>query len=541
MPQDAFTLRLNTLELMRALQGGKINKIVQPEPEEINLTIYTGVGAKKLVLSANASDSGAYLTDAVKESPALPPSFCMLLRKHLLNAEIREISLIGFERILAFRLFCVSDFSSAERVLYAEIMGKYSNLILTENDVILGALKTTSVGENRKRLILPGAKYSLPEPQDKIDPTDYPALFSLLKDAPQDGLADFLFKHVRGIAPVTAQAIVNTYGGGIFAKHVYDYLFSNEISACVTPHDFLARFEDGAKLFRSLSEAQAYFYGQKQGDRRILSMRRKLDSAVNAALKKQEKRLVQIAEKCAECKDAELNRIRGELLTANLWRIPEKARGVEIENFYDESGKTEKILLDPTLSPSENAQSYFKKYRKQKRTLETLAPMREKAEKEIDYLRTLSASVGFAKTIDDLSALEEELNAAEILKTQSPKKKKEEPKPFRSYEKDGFHILAGRNNLENDKLVRSSKPDDLWLHAQKYHSCHVVIKTEGRKVPDEVLLFAASISARYSDGKGDKVPVDYCEVKFVKKPPKSKPGFVTYTDYKTVLVSPAEE
>ena len=540
MPQDAFTLRLNALELDKQLRGGKINRINQPEREEVTLTIYTGGATKKLVLNANASDCGAYFTEIAKENPALAPGFCMLLRKHLLNAEIKEVSLVGFERILAFKLFCTSDFSTAERVLYAEIMGKYSNLILTENGVILGALKTTSVGDGCKRLIFPGAKYALPEPQDKIDPTHFSALQNLFDPPPEGELSHFLFTHVRGIAPVTAEQIVDAYRGGEFAKHVYDFLFSDEISACVTERDFFARQKEGARQFPTLSEAQEYFYEQRQINKQFEALRRKLESVLNAAVKKQEKRLVQIAEKSEECKDAERNRIYGELLTANLWRIPNGARGIELENFY-EDGRTEKILLDPMRAPSENAQDYFKKYRKQKRTLETLAPMRESAEREITYLHSLRASLGFAKDTEDLVSLSEEFAEEALVAPQSTGKKKQPTKPFRTYEKDGFVVLAGRNNLENDKLIRSSRLDDIWLHAQKYHSCHVVIKTEGRKVPDEVLLFAASVCARYSDGKGDRVPVDYCEIKFVKKPPKSKPGFVIYTNYKTVLAEPANE
>lgn len=538
MPQDAFTLRLNAKELNSALAGGKINKITQPEREEVNLLVYTGKTVKKLALNVNASDCGAYFSDATKENPAVAPNFCMLLRKHLQNAEIKEISLVGFERILTFRFFCVSDFSATEKILYAEIMGKYSNLVLTENGVILGALKTTTLGENSKRLIFTGAKYALPEPQDKVDPTDYPALFELLQTAPEGTLADFLFQHVRGIAPVTAQNIVKQYGGGIFAKHVYDYLFSDEITACVNDRDFFARFEEGAQLFPTLSEAQAYFYGKRRQEKNLSSLRRKLSSAVQSAVKKQEKRLAQISQKQSDCKDMELNRVKGELITANLWKITKGAKSCELENFYD--GTAVQLALDPTRSPSENAQSYFKKYRKEKRTLEMLAPQEEDTRIELNYLESLTAAVEFARDIEDLSAIEEELIAAGILKVQTVRKKKETSIPFRSFEKNGFRILVGRNNLENDKLVRSSKAEDIWLHTKAYHSSHVVIKTEGKKVPDEVLLYAAQLCAQYSAGKSDKVAVDYCEVKFVKKPPKAKAGFVIYTDYKTILTPKPE-
>ena len=538
MPQDAFTLRLNAIELNQALAGGKINKINQPEREEVTLLIYTGKQVLKLALNVNASDCGAYFSDANKENPAVAPNFCMLLRKHLLNAEIKEISLVGFERILAFRFFCVSDFSATEKILYAEIMGKYSNLILTENGVILGALKTSSIGENNKRLIFTGAKYALPEPQDKVDPTDYPALFELLQNAPEQNRAEFLFQRVRGIAPVTAENIVKWYGGGIFAKHVYDYLFSNEITACVNERDFFARWEENATLFPSLSEAQAYFYGKRQREKNFAMRKRKLISAIHGVAKKQEKRLGQIAQKQTECKDMELNRVKGELLTANLWRIEKGARGCELDNFYGEG--TLKIALDPTRSPADNAQSYFKKYRKEKRTLEILAPQEEETKRELNYLESLSAAAEFSRDTDDLAALEEELIAAGILKVQNPKKKKEATAPFRTFEKDGFRILMGRNNLENDKLVRSSKDDDIWMHAKAYHSSHVVIRTEGKDVPDDVLLYAAGLCARYSQGKGDKVSIDYCPIKYVKKPPKAKAGFVIYTDYKTILTPKPE-
>lgn len=538
MPQDAFTLRLNARELDSVLKGGKINKINQPEREEITFLIYTGKQVLKLSLNVNASDCGVYFSDAVKENPAVAPGFCMLLRKHLLNAEIKSVSLVGFERILMFRFFCVSDFSATEKVLYAEIMGKYSNLVLTENGVILGALKTTSVGENCKRLIFPGAKYELPAPQDKVDPADYPALFELFKEAPKKNLADFLFKRVRGVAPVTAEQIVQWYGGGIFAKHVYDYLFSDEITACADERDFYARMKEGATLFPSLSAAQAFFYNGKRREKELASLRRKLLSAVNSAAKKQEKRLAQILQKKNDCKGAELDRVKGELLTANLWKIEKGSKGVELENFYD--GETVRILLDPARTPSENAQNYFKKYRKEKRTLEVLAPQEEETKSEIGYLESLSAAIGFSREKEDLQALYEELVSAGIVKEQNVNRKKEKAVPFRSFEKDGFTVLAGRNNMENDRLVRSSKPNDIWLHAKSYHSCHVVVRTESKKVPDSVLSFAAQICARYSDGKGDKVAVDYCEIKNVRKPPKSKPGFVTYSDYKTVLTSKPE-
>ena len=544
MPQDAFTLRLNALELDSALKGGKINKIVQPEREEVSLVIYTGKRTVKLVLNVNASDCGVYFSDADRENPLVAPNFCMLLRKHLQNAEILGVETVGFERILALHFSCVSDFSSCERVLYAEIMGKYSNLILTEQGTILGALKTTSLDRSTKRLIFPGAKYLLPAPQEKVDPADFSALSALLSP-PCEDLARFLFLNVAGLAPCTAEEIVTTYRGGDFAKYVYGYLFSDEISPCVVERDgkvvdFYARAKEGGIPFPTLSEAQTYFYRKRREAKGAQQAKTRLSSALSAAEKKQEKRLAQILEKRKECENAEENRVKGELLTANLYALEKGLRGCELENYYD--GRKLKIALDPSLTPSENAQRYYAKYRKQKRTLAAIGPQEEETRAELAYLSSLRAALEVADGKEDLLSLEEECTAAGLLRAPQTKAKKKQPEiPYRVFEYAGFRIFAGRTNIQNDRLLRQSAPEDIWLHAQKYHSSHVVIKTEGRKVPDSVLTYAAGVCAKYSEGKGDRIPVDYCAVKYVKKPSGAKAGFVVYTDYKTVLARPVSD
>ncbi|MDE6059839.1 MAG: NFACT family protein [Clostridia bacterium] len=539
MPQDAFTLRINALELNAALSGGRINRINQPSREELSFIIYTGTHTVKLVLNTNARDCGAYFTEDERENPLVAPGFCMLLRKHLQSAEILEVSTLGFERILCFKLLCTSDFSSCERVLYAEIMGKYSNLILTEKGVVLGALKMTSLDENCKRAILAGVKYTLPAPQDKVNPLDFAALQTVLKEADGDR-ARFLFTHVAGLAPSTAEMIVSSYKGGDFAKHVYDFIFSNECEPCVTQTDFFARKVEGGIPFPTLSAAQTYFYTKRRAEAQFAQLKRKLESAASTAVKKHEKRLALILERKTAASGAEENRVKGELLTANLYRLEKGMKSCVLDNYYD--GTELKITLDPLLTPNENAQQYYKKYRKQKRTLEALEPQEREVKQELDYAESLLAAVEVSASMDDLRSLEEEMLAAELLRAPQEKSRKKKAEiPYRTFEKNGFRIFAGRNNLQNDRLVKSSAENDIWLHTQKYHSCHVVIKTEGKKVPDEVLLYAAEICVKFSSSKGGRVPVDYCPVKFVKKPPKAKAGFVVYTDYKTVLVDPPED
>ena len=423
-------------------------------------------------------------------------------------------------------------------------MGKYSNLLLTENGVILGALKTTSADEATKRMILAGAKYVLPAPQDKVNPSDRAALRRLC-DCVTGDLEHFLFTRVAGLAPCTARMIAEGYRGGDLADHVYGFIFSDETQPCVLERDggavdFYARAVQGAKPFETLSAAQTYFYAKRRAQKTLEGARRRLTAAVNTAIKKQEKRLAQISEKQKEAQSCETVRVKGELLTANLYALERGMKSCELANFYDEAGGTMKIALDPTLTPAQNAQAYFKKYRKQKRTLEALAPQEKETRAELDYLGSVLPFLASAGSLDDLTAAEEELTDMGLVKAPQARTKKKRPEiPFRAYEKDGFRIYAGRSNVQNDRLIRAGAPDDIWLHARGLHSCHVVIRTDGKPVPDGVLAFAAGVCAKYSAGKGEKIPVDYCPVRRVKKPPKSKPGFVTYTDFQTILGDPA--
>ncbi len=539
MPQDAFTLRLAAKELNTCLKGGRINRINQPAKEEVSLLIYTGNRTLKLLLSANASLSGAYFYEEERENPLVAPNFCMLLRKHVQGAQILGVEMCGFERILAFRLLCSSDFSSCERVLYAEIMGKYSNLILTENGVILGALKTAPLGESTKRIIFAGAKYAFPAPQEKIDPRDLPALEAAF---PSPVSARTLFLGVMGLAPCTAESIAESYRGGDFARHVHSYIFSDDISPRLlesggAPVDFVARGSLGTP-FPTLMEAESAFYAKKRQKGTREAATRKLLSAVDGAIKKHEKRLALVREKRLACADTETLRLKGELLIASLYAVPAGQKKCVLPNYYDEAGGTLEIALDPALSPSENAQSYFKRYRKQQRTLAVLGPQEEALLSELDYLSALRAAVVSAADELDLKCAEEECANAGLLPAPKARKKTEQALPFRSYEREGFRILAGRNNLQNDRLVRTGAPDDIWLHAQKYHSCHVLVKTEGKTPPKSVLQFAADLCAAHSDGGGDKLPVDYTLLKYVKKPKGAKAGFVTYTDFSTLLGNP---
>ena len=554
MPQDAFHIKRLALELDERLKSGKINRISQANKDELTFIIYTGKSTVKLVLSTSASSARVCISQTEKEPAPIAPNFCMLLRKHLQNAEILSIQQVEFERIIAITLHCTTDFSQTDRVLYCELMGKYSNLVLTENDVILGALKTTALENNAHRTLFTGAKYLFPKPQDKISPFDKAGMrlslekFSFSSDTKEEKkeeLSVFLFENVSGIALPTAREIVKRNGFDLqnLLEFIPDFCQNEPCVPCVvfengTATDFFAFPKPNGKPTNFLFEAEDEYFTGKENKKLFTERKKKLENTVCGYGKKLRKKLGENLEKIKDAEKADGYRKKGELLTANLYRIEKGADFVELEDWYSENGGTIKIELDATLSPSKNAQRYFKSYNKLKRAKEILLPIVEKEKKEISYTESIFSSISHAERMEDLKEIEEELAILGLLRL--PKEKvggKKKEIPFREFEEEGFKIYAGRNNVQNDRLLRFAAPDDIWLHTQKYHSSHVVIITEGKKVPEKVLQKAAEICVYYSDGKDSgKVPVDYCLRKHVKKPSGGKAGFVTYSNYKTVLV-----
>lgn len=543
MPQDAYTISYIARELDGLLRGGKISKIFQPARDELSFIIYTARGNVKLDAGYSAGACRLSLSSVQREAPKTAPNFCMLLRKHLQNAEILSVAQTGFERIIKIDFRRVSDFEDERLRLYSEIMGKYSNAILTKDGIILGALKVNPVSENTKRVLFTGAEYALPEPQNKISPYDGEGLARL--EFTGGDLAKFISDNVLGVAYVTARDIAEALGGKYDAEGVKRYILGGQSSPAVVfsdgePIDFKANYSGGDCVkYPTVLEAQTAFYDCVLSRKERESAKRGLLSAISAATKKLEKRLALTEDRLSECNDAETVRLKGELLTANLYAVADGAKSFEAANYYDEAGGTVKIALDPSLSPSQNAQKYFKRYAKLKRTAAAAGAQKKEIAEKLEYLYSLRAFAEKADGERDAEELRSELELAGILKSGNAVRKKRTETPFRTFYCGTFTILAGRNNIQNDRLLKAAAPDDLWLHTHGYHSSHVVIVCGGKKVPSNVLQVAAEICAHYSDGKaGSKIPVDYTRRKFVKKPPSSPAGFVIYTDYRTALVDP---
>lgn len=554
MPQDAFTLRYLCEELNGIFKGGKINRIVQPTADTTVLTVYTESGVKKLLLDVNPACPRIGISDVEPPTEIPSSNFCMLLRKHLLSATITGIALVGFDRIVKIDLLPSAEFfDSPEKSLYVELMGRYSNVILTEKGKVLGGNRGINFLDNNVRPLIAGLTYKLPPVGDKAEPNNA-AIKEIFNDA-EKITAENVCAAVQGLAVATAQEIVNGFNeknaenvGEKFYAHLNSFIYGTKPSPCVIrvdgePKDVCVypyKCVDGEICgFDALYLAENAFFAAKSAKKNFSNLKERLKSVVNTATKKAKKRLSAVVSRIKDAESAEENRLKGELILANVYRLRAGETEAELDNYYD--GTKIVVALDKGLSPAKNAENYYKKYNKQKRALVSLAPQKTGAEEELNYLESVESEIMLADCVADLRAVEEELSVSGFIKKPNAKKgkKAEESLKPRVYDVYGFTVKAGRNNAENDGITFSAKPWDIWLHAKNLHSSHVVVETNGKKPPDRVLTVAAEICGYYSRGREDgKTEIAYCEKKFVKKPKKSPLGFCTYTDFKSMTVKP---
>ena len=556
MPQDAFTLRYLCEELDAEFKGGKVNRIIQPAPEEVVFTVYTGAKTQRLYISVNPACPRIGIDNADRESPLTAPNFCMLLRKHLLSATVDGVSLVGFDRIVRIDFSASSEFFDAgKRTLFVELMGRYSNIILTENGKVSGGNRGVNFFDNGVRPLIVGRDYALPPSGDKKEPSDKSLIEYFARyQSGGEKLSDYLVKGVRGISSDTAAEAVSEYcktrpqfNAAEFYAFINDFAYRRKKQPCVIynggevkdvcafPYSVIA---GEPKFFASLAEAEDVFFREKETAKRFREKKERVVAVVSSAIKKVKKRLSAINARLSDAENGEKERVNGELVLANIYKIKQGDRSVAVTDYYDGTEKT--ISLDPALTPAQNAERYYKRYNKAKRTLVAQLPQKEFAEAELAYLNGVNDEIALAENASDAVLIAEELKAAGyIAKEKIPQKRRKEPAKYRVYAIDGFTVKVGRNNVENDELTFSAKGGDLWLHAKDYHSSHVIIETEGKDVPEKTIITAAEICAYYGKGReGGKSDVVYTKKKFVKKPPKSKPGFCTYTDFKTVTVKP---
>lgn len=582
MAFDGLVMAAVREELNRTVIGGRIEKIYQPLAREILLVIHKDRTKHRLLISADAGKARIHVTKTVRENPLTPPLFCMVLRKHLEGGKIAGIDQPGLERILKIRVEATDELGIlAEKTLICEVMGKHSNVILVNpsTNTILDGISRYSYATSRHREVLPGRQYVPPPESEKQDPSivSEDIFRSRLWDPSQDlPVEKMLLNSFDGLSPQTCREIVARAGlepavgsqslgelelnllWNVF-KTIQEQLRSGEFKPVVcykdnTPAAFsavsLTHLPEACCKQGGISEVIDEFYSVKERREQFRQEAANLLKTLKNEIKKAGKKHAIHTLNLEKAADAEKLKIFGELITANLFRIPERADTVELENYYDPEGKTVLIPLDPRFPVAKNAQLYFKKYTKARQAgiiarnylLETGA--------ELDYLESVVTAAEQAENMTELKEIRAELIKEGYLKpekTGSKNAKKQEtqaskPEPMKIKTAEGFEILVGRNNRQNDYLtMKLAQPDDLWLHVKDIPGSHIVVRNPQTAgvVPDHVIERAAEVAAYYSRAReSSKVPVDYTLRKNVRKPKSAKPGMVIYDSQKTVFVEP---
>ena len=580
MALDGITAAAIMQELKTNLIGGRIDKIHQPTADEIRFTVRgTGV-VHRVLASANSNNPRMHITETTKENPMTAPLFCMVLRKHIAGGRILDIVQPDFERILMVKIESANEMGDMTvKNLILEIMGKHSNLILTdETGRILDAIKRVSHEKSSVREVLPGKEYVLPPSQNKknplfLDKSDF--LFAMQMQAGQK-LQEFIYKTYTGISPIMAgeicfrgglepsdscQQTSPTQGEALF--HAFTEIMEDVKHAVFAPKlyyhpnsnrilDFgvieMTSFQSfDQKSYATVSALLESFYHERDHAYHIKQkahdLRRLVTSNIERCVKKKE---IQVKTR-REVADMEHWRKKGELLTANIYAVAQGMTTFRTIDFYDEAMKEIEIALDPTKTAAENAQKYFSRYNKAKRTLAALETQEKQNNEELLYLESVLNALNSAADDADLAEIRAELAESGFVRRQAPKKgapKAKKAKPLHFVSSDGFDIYVGKSNLQNDELtLRFADSTDLWLHTKEIPGSHVIIRTNGTgEVSDTALAEASNLAAFFSKAKNSSmVPVDYTLRKNVKKPNGAKPGMVIYLTNRTVYVTPNED
>lgn len=558
MAFDGIITRAVTRELDSELTGGKIDKIYEPEPDSIVINIHNGRDQKRLFASCQSAGASVRLITGNPENPKEPYPFCMFLRKHIQGSRIISIEQRGTERIIEFTLERLNELGlMVSKKLIFEIMGKYSNIILvdaSQNYKILGSIKGVPSGINRVREILPGRIYEYPPVQDKV-PFDE-ATEEDLEHAGSTGKE--ILGSIGGISPSVAEELA-AISGGKARKALIDETLAQISGLTFTPRAYidergiprefhiieLSEFDGCESIlsFDSLSLCMEYFFENKESTSRIIQRSNAILRPAKAALDKLLLKKQRLLEDLLRAEDSEQLRLYGELLTANMNVLKAGMKEVTLTSYYDNSKVT--IPLDPRWSPSRNAQSYYKRYAKSKTAITEKKKQLLDAESSIDYLESSITFIENAASISELEELRNELEETGFIKrrrAKSTKPPKFKAAPHKYETTDGFTVLVGRNNKENDVLTLDiASKGDYWLHTKDIPGSHVILRTEGREISDTAIYEAAQLAALYSKAKNsENVPVDYVPIRYVKKPGGAKPGKVIFTHNHTVYVTPGE-
>ncbi len=574
MALSGITVAALTAELNQTITGARISKIAQPEADELLLTIKGSGVATKLLISANASLPFVCLTDENIISPMVAPPFCMLLRKHLQNGKILSVTQPGLERIIRIEIEHLDEMGDLKRkALVIELMGKHSNIIfLDENNIILDSVKRISSLVSSVREVLPGREYFAVQTTEKFDPfTISEADFKNVILCKPMELSKALYTSITGFSPAIASELCHLagvdadrpacallednahYADSLFAhfqalmntireSHFTPVLYMDENG---TPAEFscvmLTQYADlTAEYFDSVSTLLAVFYSRKNAITRIRQKSVDLRKIIQTILERNTKKYDIFRKQLADTDKMVKYRIYGEMINTYGYGIEPGVKQMTCNNYYTNEDIT--IPLDPQKTPQENAQKYFEKYNKLKRTKEAVTIQIRETEDEIQHLESIAASIDIAESEADLSQIRDEMVESGYIKKHksASKDKRSQSKPMHFISSDGIDIYVGKNNYQNDFLTfKMAEGGDWWFHAKKIPGSHVIVCTHGRELPDATCEEAAALAAYYSKGRSmGKVEIDYVLKKEVKKPAGAKPGFVVYyTNYSMVGIA----
>ncbi len=569
MSYDGVVAAAAVSELQRNLTLGKIEKIYQPQSEQLIFNIHTKAGRKKLLLSVSGNHAGAYLTETVPENPTAPPVFCMVLRKHLNAGRITMIRQHENDRIIEIMLETVNEMGfSVNKKLIIEIMGKHSNVILTDmnSSKIIDSIKHISIDVNRARQLLPGKLYEYPPAQKKtpFSQITQEDISTLLTDPLQPGRC--LLSGIQGLSPALAETLTadlpdaslteEAFSATVFdrLRHLTHSIESGDFTPVVyldesgKPVDFhiteLSIYgADYTSLhFETFSLAAEFYFQNRESSNLLKQKANALLRVINGEISRLRHKTQKLNEDLYRAENSEKYRLYGELLTANLHQVKPGASFVTVTSYYD--GSELKIPLDPRYTPSRNAQIYYKKYGKAKTAVKEKKIQLDEVSQEIAYLESVLEFTEKARSLEELRTIRQELTDSGFLrrrKSRNIKEKPGKPSPYTYTLASGKKVFAGRNNKENDWLtLKKASSADIWFHTKDIPGSHVILFSEGQEPTKEELFETAAIAAWHSKGNNsENVPVDYTRVKYVKKPAGSKPGMVIFTHNKTLYVDPA--
>ncbi len=578
MALDGAFLRHIKQELEGSLLGARVDKIHQPNREELVVAFRTREAAYRVLFSARANSARVHFTTIPLENPKQPPMLCMLLRKKLLGAKLVAIRQPELERLLHFDFDAINELGDhVTLTLTMEVMGRYSNIIFTgEDGKIIDALKRVDAEMSSQRLVLPGLSYQLPPPQDKLCPLSATSqqVVGALQALPRDmELSKGYLAVLQGVSPIVCRELAHQVGRGReltvktmdeeqYFRAGFFYQQLKDTIQAVSGKPFVAVSPQGKPMDFSFVEIHQYgtaavvkegesfsqlldeFYRERDKQERMRVREQDLLRLLSTHSERLSRKIGIQRGELEQCAGREGLRVAGDLISANMYQMEKGLEAVDLPNFYEEGSPLLHIQLDPALTPSQNAQKYYKEYRKAKTAEEKLTEQIDLAGKELEYLESVLDALARAETERDLSEIRAELQEQGYLRKLRSKKDKPAgvSAPMEFTTSDGFTVLVGRNNRQNDKLtLKTANNNDIWFHTKNIPGSHTVLVTQGRQPTETAMEQAAQLAALHSRAKdSSQVPVDYTQIRHVSKPAGAKPGMVIYVQYKTVFVTPGE-